>query len=184
MPMSPRAGLRLALLLSLSATPSAAEDETLLGCRAIEGSEERLACYDRVVDRVNREIAPGVPATEPRVSSSERPAAEPPSSEAPEDRTLRERLFGRSASESATALRRTYGIETPNEIASKVADAKRMGDKTYQIALENGQVWRQVEAVHFVVKSGDTVEIEAGLAGSYYLRRNGAGRTIRVKRIQ
>jgi hypothetical protein len=28
------------------------------------------------------------------------------------------------------------------------------------------------------------VQIEAGLAGSYYLRRNGSGRTIRVKRIQ
>ncbi len=182
--MSPRAGLWLALLVSLSATPSAAEDETLLGCRAIEDSGERLACYDRVVDRVNREIAPGAPATEPRVSSSERPASESPSSEAPEDRTLRERLFGRSASESATALRRTYGIETPDEIAARVSDAKRMGDKTYQFSLDNGQVWRQVEVVHFVLKAGDQVEIEAGLAGSYYLRRNGAGRTIRVKRIR
>lgn len=184
MPMSPRAGLWLALLVSLSATPSAAEEETLLGCRAIEGSGKRLACYDRVVDRVNREIAPGAPATEPRVSSSEAPSADAPSSEAPEDRTLRERLFGRSASESANALRRTYGIETPDEIAAQVTDAKRMGDKTYQVSLDNGQVWRQVEVVHFVLKAGDRVEIEAGLAGSFYLRRNGAGRTIRVKRVR
>lgn len=182
--MSPRTGPWLALLVSFSATLSAAEEETLLGCRAIEDAAERLACYDRVVDRVNREIAPGAPATEPRVSSSGAAPADGPASEAPEDRTLRERLFGRSSSESANALRRTYGIDTPKQIAATVAEAKRMGDKTYQFSLDNGQVWRQVEVVHFVLKAGDQVEIEAGLAGSYYLRRNGAGRTIRVKRIR
>ena len=53
-----------------------------------------------------------------------------------------------------------------------------------QITLENGQIWRQAEYTSFALRTGDSVEIEAGLAGSYYLRRNAKGRSIRVKRVR
>jgi hypothetical protein len=65
-----------------------------------------------------------------------------------------------------------------------VASSERGGDRLLLIALENGQVWRQAEYTSFALRSGDSVEIEAGLAGSYYLRRNGKGRSIRVKRVR
>jgi hypothetical protein len=179
--VSPRAGLWLALLLPLSAAADAPSEETLLGCRRIEAAEQRLACYDRVVDRVSGTLAPEAASTEPQAASSPAPASEAPADERP----LRERLFGRSKSESERTLRKSYGLEeTPGEISAAVTEARRGPDKLWTIALDNGQTWRQTEAVTFSFRVGDSVEIEAGLAGSYYLRRNGAGRTIRVKRIQ
>jgi hypothetical protein len=178
--VSPRAGLRLALLVPLSVAGAAVAEESLLGCRRIDAAAERLACYDRVVDRARDELAPEAPPPEPQVSSVPAPRAE----EAPEDRTLRERLFGRSESEGAQALRKTYGLDTPNEISASVSAAKLGGDRLLLITLANGQVWKQAETVSFSLHAGDTVEIEAGLAGAYYLRRNGKGRSIRVKRIR
>ncbi len=166
----------LALLLPLSVAASAAAEENLLGCRKLEAPEARLACYDRVVDRAQAQITPGAPEGEPRASSLEPTERD--------EKSVRERLFGRPAAESAQALRQSYGVEAPREIASKVSATERAGDRKLVITLENGQVWRQAETASFALRSGDSVEIEAGLAGAYYLRRNGAGRTIRVKRVR
>jgi hypothetical protein len=177
--MSPRAGLRLALLVPLSVATPAAAEETLLGCRRIGAADERLACYDRVVDAVREELAPEAPPAEPQASSASAPRAE-----VPEDRTLSERLFGRSDSEDARALRKTYGLQTAQEISANVSEATRGADRRLLITLDNGQVWRQSETLSFSLHAGDLVDIEAGVAGAYYLRRNGKGRTIRVKRIE
>ncbi len=175
--MKPRAGWWLALLIPLSAAAHAADDETLLSCRKIEAADARLACYDRVVDRAREEITPEAPAEAPRASSSEEPADDP-------DTTLRERLFGRPAEESAQALRRTYGAEPPREISSKATAVSQTGSRLLEVTLENGQVWRQEDYGDFIVKAGDAIEIKAGALGSYYLQRNGKGRTIRVQRIR
>ncbi len=174
--MSLRAGLWLALLVPLSVAAGAAAEDTLLGCRKVDAPEQRLACYDRVVDRARLEITPGAPEGEPRASSSE------PTEQ--DDQSLRERLFGRPPAESARALHKTYGVEAPQEIASNVTAAELGADRQLVITLENGQVWRQAEYTFFPLHAGDSVGIKAGLAGSYHLRRNGRGRTIRVKRIR
>lgn len=175
--MSPRAGRWLALLVPLSAIAAAAGEETLLGCRAIEAAEDRLACYDRVVDRVRGEaVAPEAPKAAPQASSSRAAPAE--------DRSLRERWFGTKPAESERTLRETYGVEAPKQIAAKVASAQRGPDQLLAIRLDNGQVWKQAEMRTFLLEAGDSVEIEAGAFGSYYLRREGRGVAIRVKRIR
>jgi hypothetical protein len=171
--MSPRAGPWLALLLPLSATPSAAAEETFLGCRAIEDAEQRLACYDRVVDRLRAPAPPEAPAQEPRAAASEAPAA-----------TASEQGFGRTMSQRAKAIVESFGSEAPEELASRVTTAQLTGAGLYVISLENGQVWRQEEAVSFRIRSGDTAEIKAGALGAFYLRRNGKGRAVRVTRVE
>lgn len=176
MPTSPRAGAWLALLLPLSAAASASAEETLLGCRAIDDAGARLACYDRVVDRVSAKVAPVAPPTEPRASS--------PASGAADERPRRERTFGRSPQATARELEESYGIETADELTAQVTAVRRGPDRLYVITLENGQVWRQAEAASFVIRAGDSAEIEAGALGAYYLRRNGKGRAIRVKRVE
>jgi len=180
--MSPRAGWWLALLIPLSATASAAEEESLLSCRMIDAADERLACYDRVVDRTREALTPEAPAPAPRASSSDGPTTSAVEGDA--DATLRERLFGRPASESERALRKTYGVESPDAIASKASAVARGGDRRLEITLDNGQAWRQEESVSFSVRVGDAIEIKAGALGAYYLQRNGKGRMIRVKRVR
>ncbi|HEU4431041.1 MAG TPA: hypothetical protein VFT98_19940, partial [Myxococcota bacterium] len=100
------------------------------------------------------------------------------------DAVLRERLFGRTATESAGALRKTFGLETPGSISTKAASVSRTAERLVEVTLENGQVWRQEDAVNFSVRVGDTIEIEEGALGAYYLMRNGQGRRIRVTRVR
>lgn len=171
--MSPRAGLWLALLIPFSAAGES--EETLLGCRATESDEERLACYDRVVDRARESITPGALSGAPRASSSVLPEAA--------DAGLQEGLFGRPPAESAEAFRKSYGVKAAGEISSVVSAVQRGGDRLLQITLENEQVWRQADLESFSVQAGDSIEIKAGALGAYYLRRVGQGRTIRVKRV-
>ena len=171
MAQAPRAGVWLALLLPLSAALAAAGEETLLGCRSVADPGERLACYDRLVDRLTQATAPEASA---RASSSEATPTPP----------LHERLFGRSDTENAKALKEAYGAAPPREISAKIVSADRGGDRLYRVALDNGQVWRQAEPVALILRAGDTVEIQAGALGAYYLRRDGKGRSVRFQRLE
>jgi len=175
--MASRAGRWLLLLVPLSAAAHAADDETLLYCRKIDAANERVACYDRVVDRTRETITPEAPAAAPRAAASEAPSADP-------DATLREQLFGRSAVESAKALRKTYGAEAPGQISSRAGEVRRTPQRLLELTLENGQVWRQEDYGSFPVRPGDVIDIKAGALGSYYLQRNKRGRTIRVARVR
>jgi hypothetical protein len=140
-----------------------------------------------VVDRVQEQMTPEAPVPAPRASSSEGGvvAAAGATAATADKPPLRERMFGRSSAESADALRETYGVEeAPDQIRAEVTAAERRPDRTFEISLANGQVWRQTEATSFSVKAGDKVRIKAGMMGAYYLRREGDGRTIRVKRVR
>ncbi|HEY8123073.1 MAG TPA: hypothetical protein VII78_17255 [Myxococcota bacterium] len=175
--MSPRAGRWLALLVPLSVAASGAAEETLLGCRKIEAADQRLACYDRVLDRTQELTTPAAPLPTPLASSS---ASPPPD----DDAKAREGWFGKSSEKSTRALRASYGVEPPRAIASTVATSHRGGDRLIEATLANGQVWKQADGVSFALRPGDRVAIEVGALGAYYLRRNGEGRSIRVKRIR
>jgi hypothetical protein len=172
--MSPRAGAWLALLLPLSAASAVAAEETLVGCRRIDDAGARLACYDRVVDRVAAEEAQAAPVKASLALPTEAVDGEP----------QRERMFGRSSAAKARALERNYGIATPDRLTARVTGVTRSADRLVVITLENGQVWRQSESGSFLIGAGDSAEIEAGALGAYYLRRDGKGRAIRVKRVQ
>jgi hypothetical protein len=87
-------------------------------------------------------------------------------------------------SERARDIVESFGSEAPEELASKITAAQLTADRRYVISLENGQVWRQEEAVSFRIRAGDTAEIKAGALGAYYLRRNGKGRAVRVTRVE
>jgi hypothetical protein len=178
--MAPRAGRWLTLLLPLSAAAAAAvADESLLSCRKIDGADERLACYDRVVDRT-REALTAQAASAPSSGSASRT----PVGLEDADAALRERLFGRPAGDSERTLRETYGVDAPGGIASKAAAVSRTADRRLELTLENGQVWRQAEGSFFSVRVGDSIVIESGALGAYYLQCNGKGRTVRVKRVR
>jgi hypothetical protein len=175
-----REGAWLLLLLPLSAAGES--PETLLTCRKIESATERLACYDRVVDRATTELTPEAAPLPPRASSSPAGAT----AEAESDRAaLRERGFGRSTEREDRVLREAYGAEEPpSEITADVVGVRRTGDQTVEFTLRNGQVWRQREAEAFALRAGDRVVIETGVFGGYYARRDGGGRRTSVKRVR
>jgi len=181
--MAPRAGQWLALLIPLSAVVTAAEEESLFGCRKIEVESERLACYDRAVDRTREELAQDDEATIARNPSPEADSA-PPSTGDDADAVLRERLFGRTAGENERTLRKTFGLDAADSISAKAVAVSRDAKRLLELTLENGQIWRQRDALTFVAHPGDTIQIKAGALGAYYMQRNGKGRMIRVTRVR
>lgn len=170
--MSSRAGALLILLLPLSAAAQA--PDTLLGCRALRGDAQRLACYDRLVDAAQ---APAVEQAPAGVQAAVPQSAEPPPS-------LGERQFGRSTAGGDRDLRKLYGVEDIASLVAEVASIEHAADRTLEITLVNGQVWRQKGAAPISLHVGDRVRIDRGALGAYYLRRESGGRTISVKRTK
>lgn len=177
--MSPGVGTSACLLTFLFSAAALAE-ETLLQCRKIAGDGDRLACYDRVIDRLDGastrpEQAPG---------GSTQAAASEPSGDSPQAQKRSDGLFGRSAATSERALRETLGVERATSQPGVVAAVRRLPDRHLEITLESGQVWRQADSERVHVRAGDSVEIEAGALGAYYLRSSSGGRSVRVKRLE
>ena len=50
------------------------------------------------------------------------------------------------------------------------------------VTLDNGQVWKQVDASNLRLRVGDTVDIERASLGSFMLRKKGSKRSMRVSR--
>lgn len=190
--MSPRVGASVSVLVLLLSAAASAE-ETLLGCRAIESDAERLACYDRTLDRLSEGQAPEQPSAvarapasagaAPTASAPAASAAQPAAAE-PGEVGLRDRLFGRSATSTEEALRDAYGVEKVDSLSEEVASVRRTADRKLEVTLANGQVWRQTDGEKTSIRAGDTIVIQAGAFGAYYLRREGQGRSVRVKRIE
>ncbi len=52
------------------------------------------------------------------------------------------------------------------------------------ITLDNGQVWRQTDKVRLKIESGQTVSIERGMLGSFFMGTDEVTKRIRVKRVK
>ena len=73
----------------------------------------------------------------------------------------------------------------PSAIRSRIPGDFSGWDGRTHFALENGQVWRQTEPGVFSVRlTNPIVVIEKGLMGAFYLRVEGYGSRIRVKRVK
>jgi len=72
----------------------------------------------------------------------------------------------------------------PTSIRSRIPGAFTGWEGKTDFHLENGQVWRQVDGSRFSVSLVDpTVVIEKGLLGAFYLRVEGYGSSVKVKRV-
>lgn len=122
------------------------------------GNAERLACFDRVLASHNSAPAP-VAAAKPDAD------------------------FGaeRLPQNDATP-------QQPESMTAKVAQVRWNPFKHFSITLDNGQVWRQIDADSETavgrLKPAATVKITRGFLGSYSLAVEGEWGIYKVKRIQ
>ncbi len=174
------------------------------GCVELDSPEERFACYERSVEAAQRErsgaSSPASRAAEPArtgaarssgasidVSRSRAAAAArgPASSQAAEEAAIVEREitlrseadFGKPAREREDAARQ--------EMLSTISALRETVPNTYLITLENGQVWRQMEAKRYRLQVGDSVRVYPSRWGSSYrLSVEGLNGFIQVERIR
>ena len=145
---------RLLPLLLLLAPLAFAAEEALTECRQIEDMEERVTCYDKVVDSL-------------------------PTSDAVPDA---QSLFGRDDAEAKRIVETTLAIEQIDHVEAVVTEVQESATRKLLVTLDNGQVWRQLDNQTLRLKSGESVIIRKASLNSFLMGKKSGGRSIRVKR--
>ena len=175
----------VALSLPAAAPADALLDE-LRVCRDLTDDEVRLICYDAAVDR-SKEGAyhRSAPASEnPPAATSAEPAgtADATAATAAAASLNQEDLFGKTATEVERTVEEATGDERIDSLSATVTRLREYTFDKVLITLDNGQVWKQVDASRLRLRVGDAVEIERASLGSFMLRKKGSKRSMRVSR--
>jgi hypothetical protein len=94
-----------------------------------------------------------------------------------------ESLFGRDQSEAKDMIEQAFGVEKLDGIDVQVSRVERSAYGKLILALDNGQIWMQLDSSHLSLRPGDGVRIRAAAAGSYLLEKQTGSRRIRVRRV-
>jgi len=177
--MNKRALLLLVSVLPFSAFLAQAETvgEALAKCSETKNSLQRLVCYDRVEKQVNRlsgtqaGIPVATPSNTPTVASERR--REMPVSQAP---APKDEQFGLEHKVKTETLADTF--------AGTVTKTTKTARGKLILTFDNGSVWQQTTDTTLKVKEGETVLIERGLLGAFYLKKEGLNKRMKVKRVK
>ncbi len=171
------AGIGLAVSL---AGPAVADDlrEELERCAQLQNAQVRLACYDALAQiSASRPQQASSVSESPATSNGSSPGARPESGRAPEQESgpsLAQRVFGMLP-----------GGGEVREIESRVVGEVDGLSRGKRFELENGQVWRQVDAIDRNYRATNPkVVIREGFMNSYRMRLEGLNARIRVRRVQ
>lgn len=162
-----------------NAAAQTASQQELEACAAIERAIERLDCFETLTAR-GAETAPV--EVEPAEVEPEQPAEAPPE-QTPD--TSQDRLENVGI-EQLPDNRREERPRERDDIGATVTEVSEGPRGNLLFHLENGQVWRQIEA-RYVPLPADApfpVQISRGLFGEYRLRVDGEGRLVRIRRVQ
>ncbi len=197
--------------LMLGAAPAAyaAPLDSILSCRQIEDAEARLACFDSAAASLSRDVETGsvvavesvdIEAVErdgfglnlpslPRLSSMFAWRGSP--SESSAQAGARERV---GALASAEAAGETQVLERREDgqiqmIELVIDRVTTHGYNTSRFHMTNGQVWEVTDSMRVDVpraRRGEVLnaEIRRAGAGGFFLRVNGEGRAMRVRRLE
>ncbi len=188
-------------------TPVRAQDESAqnraiaaaLSCRDLADADERLACLDQAVDALAR-LRPAPPSpTAVAQADAEAPVA--PSVSPPEpaaNAAAPTRVAEPTASTANTGddfgaedlqENRKWTQDGPQTIESRAIRIETAPGGSLIFTLENGQVWRQLDAdstAPYIRRSDDghAVTIKRAALGSYRLKIEGVRQGLRVRRVQ
>jgi len=159
-----RASLAAGLLLAATAAQAAeppgrtAVLQRLLDCRTVADAAARLTCYDAAAGAMDQAEAKGDIVVVDREQA----------------RTVRRQGFGFNLP-SLSLFDRGEKPQEIDRVQLKIAEARQDGNGKWTIALEGGQVWRQIDTGDFSVrpKPGMTAIIRRATLGSYLVSIGG-----------
>lgn len=168
-------------------------DTSLADCRAIAADTDRLACYDALAaaESAGGGAAPDAIDTATAADITVDPASgavaasEPVVEERREDAVSLDDpvdLFGRSDREIRDVAVRESAGHSLDRITATATGVLETASGRLVITLDNDQVWEQTESERFRLRAGEEVEIRRGRLSSYFLKRSGTNRSIRVRR--
>jgi hypothetical protein len=166
-------------------TTAGAQSVDISSCASIADDHARLACYDGLAASLHKKAPPAAQVVAPPLSAAA--AASPvPSSPATSAPASRAATFG------AETIRKVLTAEEEaaevDEIHAHVAAVQFSPNNRFTVTLDNGQVWRQIEAdtarARFRSSGGDAVIVSKGALGSYNLVVEGRSVLFKVRRLQ
>ena len=177
------------LLLCITAVPSQAQNisEALKDCGRQQNSLKRLVCYDGIVQSLDRysgqdelmHVPAPLPARGPGQALPQTSQTLPQTSQ---------RTSNGSPVVAAPPAGGTFGLENSrvvhaeDKIYAEIVDIKKNARKRYILTLSNGHVWNQADNESLRLKVGQTIYVERGALGAFYLSKDSVNRRIRVKR--
>ena len=179
----------MAVILTLGALPAMAAAQSspdpLDACAKQTDATARLACFDREMQR-RHATTPTTPATAttPTVTATPTPTAAPAAAAANQQHA--DENIGLEGTQLHKKLKE-QGVETKPEpvkpIVSTIARLLPRPDNEYAFELDNGQTWEQAESKSLNVNPHDTVTIQPGVLGAFFMTTQRHQR-VRVHRIR
>ncbi|MBU2978687.1 hypothetical protein [Alteromonas sp. C1M14] len=180
------AGLTLFLALSASAQAETVSD-ALQECSNEPNDLKRLMCFDALTESMNIYANADQSVAE---AASERPKPMPVQApQAPEVAAT----VSTPAPAPQTAVADDFGLEAkrqaeenlPKVLSAMVTEVTSSPRGDAIITLDNGMVWRENDkSSRLKVSKGDSITIERGVLGSFYLGRSGKNSRMAVYRIK
>jgi hypothetical protein len=163
--------LLASVLLALISSGSYAKntDELLLnlmGCSTIPSSDERLACFDKLV---TNSATPSVMATTVVAPSLT------------DKKLTKQKQVDDFAKEHVKKTKKEQG---PSSIFATVSKVKQLLRGQWVLDFENGQKWQQTGTTRAKFKVGNKVRFDKTAMGAIYLYKDGSHRSIKVKRLK
>ena len=188
-------GFLSAAVLSTVASAQSPTDP-LEACAQKADATARLACFDQEMQRrhATSALRPAPAASAPPAgrapTAPAAPVASAPAVQEDPAAPSAAAHVDENAGLSGPTLRkklRDEGVEEtpkPKPIVAQVAKAVWRPDHRYTLALDNGQVWEQVEEQQGIyVDAHDTVTISPGVLGAFFLETS-KRKSFRVRRLQ
>ncbi|KJY95408.1 MULTISPECIES: hypothetical protein [Pseudoalteromonas] len=153
--------------------------QALKACSFIENDFRRLLCYDNIMAGKPIDAMPKGEVKNTNAAPQSNKKAQAAS------------VAGAPAKHSK-ANKADFGLEHKkekeqkddnNELRARVSQVDEAPYGELILTLDNGQKWRQIGTEHFRLNSNDTVIISRGMFNSFLLKKQGANKSIRVKRV-
>jgi hypothetical protein len=179
----------MAVILTLGALPAIAAAQSspdpLDACTKQTDATARLACFDREMQR-RHATAP----TAPTATSAPAATSTPATTAAPAAAAAIQQHADENIGLEGTQLHKKLkeqGVEPNPEpvkpIVSTIARLLPRPDNEYAFELDNGQTWEQAESKTLNVSPNDTVTIQPGVLGAFFMTTQRHQR-VRVHRIR
>lgn len=188
----------ITVILTLGALPAIAaaqgSPDPLDACVKQTDATARLACFDHEMQRrhattpaaTSTPAATGSPAATTTPTATATPAATAAPGTAAADRNHADENIGLEGTQLHKKLKE-QGVETKPEpvkpIVSTIARLLPRPDNQYAFELDNGQTWEQAESKTLSVNPHDTVTIQPGVLGAFFMTTQRHQR-VRVHRIR
>lgn len=163
----------------------------LAKCKRIDNSLERLICYDDVVANINGMQGVMSDVSSVAVPTNSLPTARsvPSTPSVAATPSVPVANTSPTAREQSTTTTSDFGLQkkresASDELAATIVSVSKTALGKYKMTLDNGMVWQQTDSTIFLPREGDTVSIERGVLGSFYLSKSDLNKTVKVKRIK